>query len=72
MLLQSCLRGASARKIAEIGYKAMLEGKAVVVPGLLNKLTIHGLLRLSPRGLATRISRTLMEKREKKQAGQSC
>jgi hypothetical protein len=72
MLLQSCLRGASARKIAEIGYKAMLEGKAVVVPGLLNKLTIHGLLRLSPRGLATRISRTLMEKRGKKQAGQSC
>jgi uncharacterized protein len=59
-------RTASARKIAEIGYQAMLKGKTLVVPGLLNKFTIHGLLRLSPRRLSTRFSRTLMEKREKK------
>ena len=44
----------------------MLRGKTLVVPGVLNKITIHGLLRLSPRRLATRISRILMEKREKK------
>ena len=56
---------ASAHEIAEVGYQAMLEGKTVVVPGLINKITIHGLLRFSPRRLATRISRTLMEKRGK-------
>lgn len=53
----------SAREVAEIGYNAMLRGKTVVVPGLLNKLTIHGLLRISPRRLNTRISRTLTGKR---------
>jgi hypothetical protein len=57
----------SARKIAEVGYKAMLAGKTVVVPGLLNKLMIHALLRLSPRGLTTRISRAQMERRARKQ-----
>jgi short-subunit dehydrogenase len=57
---------ASARRVAEAGYKAMLRGKTVLVPGVLNKVTIHGLLRLSPRRLSTRISRILMEKRERK------
>ncbi len=52
----------SAREVAEIGYDAMLRGKPVVVPGLLNKLTIHGLLRISPRRFTTRISRTLTQK----------
>jgi hypothetical protein len=53
----------SPRQVAEIGYHAMLKGKVVVVPGALNKLTIHGLLRISPRKLTTRLSRALMEKR---------
>jgi len=57
---------ASARQIAETGYEAMLRGKTMVVPGVLNKVTIHGLLRLAPRRLSTRISRILMEKRERK------
>jgi short-subunit dehydrogenase len=60
---------ASARAVAEAGYQAMLEGRTIVVPGWANKLTIHGLLRLSPRWLTTRISRLLMEKRTKRQAG---
>ncbi len=34
-----------------------------VVPGLLNKITTHGLLRLSPRWLTTRVARRLNEKR---------
>jgi uncharacterized protein len=62
---------ASAREIAATGYKAMLKGKAVVVPGLANKVVVHGLLRLSPRRLTTRISRALMEKRGGGQAGQA-
>jgi short-subunit dehydrogenase len=56
-------RMASARDTAQAGYNAMLKGKTVVVPGPLSKLTIHGLLRLSPRRLTTKISRALMEKR---------
>lgn len=64
-------RMASTREVAEVGYEAMLKGKTVVVPGLLNKVVSHGLLRLSPRRLATRISRTLMEKRGMEQAEQS-
>lgn len=57
---------ASARRVAEAGYEAMLQGKTLLVPGLANKITIHGLLRLSPRRLSTRISRILMEKRERR------
>lgn len=64
-------RTVPVREVARIGYRAMREGRTVVVPGLANKLTIHGLLRLAPRKLATRISRTLMEKRARKQAGPS-
>jgi len=56
---------ASTRQVAEAGYNAMLRGKTIIVPGVLNKFTIHGLLRLSPRRLSTRISRILMEKRER-------
>lgn len=54
---------ASARRVAQIGYDAMLKGKTLVVPGLLNKLTAHLALRLAPRKLATRASRATMEKR---------
>ncbi len=57
---------ASARQVAEAGYDAMLRGKTVIVPGLANKITIHGLLRVSPRRVSIRISRLLMEKRERK------
>ena len=57
---------ASTHQVAETGYEAMLRGKTVIVPGLANKITIHALLRLSPRRVSTRISRILMEKRERK------
>jgi short-subunit dehydrogenase len=53
----------SARIVAEAGYDAMLQGKTVVVPGILSKFVMHGLLRFSPRKLTTRISRALMEKK---------
>jgi len=54
---------ATARATAEAGYNAMLKGKTIEVPGFLNKIMIHGLLRLSPRRLTTKVSRSLMEKR---------
>jgi short-subunit dehydrogenase len=56
-------RMASPRKVAEAGYNAMLKGKTLIVPGIFSKITIHGLLRLSPRRLTTSISRALMETR---------
>ena len=57
-------RAAPARKVAQIGYDAMLKGKPLVIPGLLNKLTAHLALRLAPRSLATKLSRATMEKRK--------
>jgi short-subunit dehydrogenase len=61
--IRSFSRTLSAREVAEIGYEAMLRGKTIVVPGIFNRFFIHGLLRLAPRKLTTRISRGLMEKR---------
>jgi uncharacterized protein len=50
----------SARRVAEIGYRAMLKGKSVVVPGTLNALgaflSVH-----SPRSLNARVIKRLQE-----------
>jgi hypothetical protein len=59
-------RMASTHTVAKAGYRAMLAGRTIVVPGPLNKVAIHGLLRLSPRRLTTYVSRVLMERRQKK------
>lgn len=55
---------ADARSVAEEGYDAMLRGKAVIVPGAMNKVAIHGLLRLAPRRLAAKVARATMERKE--------
>lgn len=56
-------RTVSARRVARIGYNAMLKGKPIIVPGTVNKLIIHLALRLTPRKRATAISRAMMEKK---------
>jgi short-subunit dehydrogenase len=56
-------RTVSARGVAKAGYRAMLKGKTIIVPGLVNKLVIHLLLPLTTRKQATAISRTMMEKK---------
>lgn len=56
-------RTVSARGVALAGYNAMLKGKPIIVPGPVNKLIIHLLLRLTPRRCATAISRAMMEKK---------
>jgi uncharacterized protein len=56
-------RTVSARGVAQVGYCAMLKGKTIIVPGIVNKLIVHLLLRLTPRKQATAISRALMEKK---------
>jgi short-subunit dehydrogenase len=54
--------GATAESVAEYGYNSMRKGKVVAVHGLMNKLQIHGLLRLVPRPLVRRISKMTMQK----------
>jgi short-subunit dehydrogenase len=49
------MRVMSAREAAEYGYRALLKGKAVAVPGLMNKL-----LTLSPRFFPKSIIRLIM------------
>jgi len=53
---------ASCRKVAEFGYKSLLKAKPVAVPGFANRFMMHS-LRLTPRWLATKISRVTMEKK---------
>ena len=46
-----------APRVARVGYRAMMKGKAVAIPGLRNKL-IPVATRITPRPLITRISHT--------------
>jgi hypothetical protein len=50
----------SSRDVAEIGVKAMLKGKAVVTPGLVNKMTAF-MVKLIPRSAATWMAGLLMQ-----------
>jgi short-subunit dehydrogenase len=50
----------TASEVAEIGYRAFLQGKAVVIPGLVNKIGAQS-VRISPRALVRKITRKLQE-----------
>jgi uncharacterized protein len=50
-----------SRDVALIGYKGMMAGKGLVIPGVINK-TLAMSVRFSPRKLVTAISRSLQEK----------
>ena len=52
---------ASSKNVAKIGYIAMLKGKEIAIPGLLNKV-IAFLPRLIPRNKVTSIVRRIQEK----------
>lgn len=47
-----------ARSVAELGYRAMIRGKAIAIPGLANRL-LTLLVRLSPRFVVRRVVRHL-------------
>jgi len=51
-----------ARTVAEAGYRGLMAGKTVVIPGLGNKLLTQS-LRLSPRGVVTKMVRRMQEER---------
>lgn len=58
-------RGAmDARAVAAAGYRGMLAGKTIVIPGLRNNLTAR-LVGLMPRGLITRVVRRIQERRSR-------
>lgn len=48
-----------AGKVAKIGYRAMMKGKRVVIPGMLNKLQLMG-IRFIPRIIASKLIKWMM------------
>jgi short-subunit dehydrogenase len=51
---------ASAAAVVRAGYRGLMHGKALVIPGVSNKLVAIS-PRFSPRGLLVRVSRALVE-----------
>jgi uncharacterized protein len=49
-----------AQTVAQIGYDALMRGKTIVIPGLLNKILAKS-VRFVPRNLVTKIVRTMQE-----------
>jgi hypothetical protein len=52
----------ASRAVAELGYRAMMARKPLVITGLLNRLLAFS-VRFTPRRLVVRITRSLQEKR---------
>jgi len=50
----------SARQVAEAGYKALMRGQAIVVPGFLNQLLVFS-ARIAPRSLVRRVAHRMMQ-----------
>ena len=50
----------TADAVAQIGYRGLMQGKRLVIPGLLNKLGVQS-VRLSPRRVVTQVARMLQE-----------
>lgn len=51
----------TAEEVAKYGYKAMMDGKTIAIPGTINKIlsTIH---RFIPRSITTKLMRKIQEK----------
>lgn len=57
-------RGAmTAREVAEIGYRGLLAGKTIVIPGMRNALVART-VGCMPRKLVTKVVRSIQERRE--------
>ncbi len=52
---------ADAATVARLGFSGLMQGKRIVIPGLLNKL-LPQIVRVSPRRLVTQVSRFLQER----------
>jgi len=49
-----------ARTVAEAGYRGLMAGKSIVIPGVKNKLMAQS-LRFSPRSLVTKVVRSMQK-----------
>ncbi len=52
-----------AKRVAEEGYRGLMRGKTVVIPGLKNKAIAFS-VRLTPRNLVTKIVRAIQERQK--------
>ena len=53
-----------ARPVAEMGYRALMSGKALAIPGMMNKVLVQS-VRFSPRSMVTKIARMMQEEEVK-------
>ncbi|BDI16414.1 hypothetical protein ANSO36C_22160 [Nostoc cf. commune SO-36] len=49
-----------ARTVAEVGFRALMKGQTIVIPGLLNAILAKS-VRFVPRNLVTKIVRNMQE-----------
>jgi uncharacterized protein len=52
---------ADARSVALAGYRGLMAGKTIVIPGFTNKL-VPWIVRVSPRGVVTRVVRRMQDR----------
>ena len=50
----------SPAAVAQLGYRGLMQGKRLVIPGFINKLGVQS-VRLSPRRVTTQVARMLQE-----------
>jgi uncharacterized protein len=50
----------SSAAVAQLGYRGLMQGKRLVIPGFINKLGVQS-VRLSPRRVTTQVARMLQE-----------
>jgi short-subunit dehydrogenase len=60
--LLKVMKPVPSMEVARAGYRGMLRGQRVIIPGIKNKLGVQS-LRVSPRAVVTRIVRALQERR---------
>ena len=60
--LLKVIRPASSLDVARAGYRAMMRGKRIAIPGVKNKIGVQS-IRVSPRALVTKVVRALQERR---------
>jgi short-subunit dehydrogenase len=58
--LFTSLKVMDARTVAEAGYRGLMAGKPVVIPGLMNKLIAQS-VRFTPRSMVTKIAHKMQE-----------
>jgi short-subunit dehydrogenase len=61
ILRHGMMKGMSARVVAEIGYRAMMRGKPIVIPGMMNRV-LAGLAKVSPAMLSGKVAAKLNAK----------